>query len=79
MTSEALKYYENALGIAQEMGNLREKGYLNWNMSLAAERLDDFVQMEAHAEAALTILREIDDPNVEKVRKQLAEWRSKRK
>jgi len=44
-------------------------------MSLASDRLGDRTQAIAHAEAALQIYEQIEDPTVERVRNQLAEWK----
>jgi len=44
-------------------------------MSLSLNELGDRVQAIAHAEAALKIREEIEDPRAEKVRRQLAEWK----
>ena len=46
-----------------------------WNMSLASDRLGDRTQAIAHAEAALKIREQIEDPKAEMVRKQLAAWK----
>ena len=43
--------------------------------ALALDQLSDRAQAIAHAEAALTIYEEIEDPNVPMVRAALAEWR----
>ena len=43
-------------------------------MSLALDRLGQGAQAILHAEQALTIGEEIEDPNAAKVRAQLAAW-----
>ena len=46
-----------------------------WNMSLALDQLGEHSQATRHAEQALTIYEQIEDPNAAQVRAQLAEWR----
>jgi hypothetical protein len=43
---------------------------------LALGKLGDSAQAIANAEAALKILDQIEDPNADKVRMRLAEWRN---
>jgi len=45
-------------------------------MSLALDELGDRKNASAHAEAALKIYEQIEDPLAEKVRKQLDIWRN---
>ena len=47
-------------------------------MSLALDQLGDRARAIAHAEAALKIYEQIEDPRADKVRKQLAEWRGEK-
>jgi len=44
-------------------------------MGLVLDKLGERAQAIAHAEAALKIFEQIEDPNTSKVRVQLAEWR----
>jgi hypothetical protein len=44
-------------------------------MSLALNHLGERTQAIRHAEQAFTIYVQIEDPNVRKVREQLAAWR----
>ena len=53
----------------------RGEGNDLWNMSLALDQLGDRAQAIHHAEQALTIFEEIEDPNAAKARAQLAAWR----
>jgi hypothetical protein len=46
-----------------------------WNMSLAQYKLGAYAEAIRHAEHALTILEQIEDPSVQKVRAKLATWR----
>jgi hypothetical protein len=50
-------------------------GYALSNMSVALDKLGDRTQAVTHAEAALKIHGQIEDPNVTRIRKQLADWR----
>ena len=61
--------------MARETGDRRSEGIALWNMSLALSKLGDLTQAIANAGAALKIFEQIEDPNAEKVRQQLAEWR----
>jgi tetratricopeptide (TPR) repeat protein len=76
-TRKAIEFYEQRLDIAREVGDRRAEGTALWNMSLALDLLGDRAQAIANAESALAILERIEDPNVEKVRRQLAEWKGR--
>jgi tetratricopeptide (TPR) repeat protein len=71
----AIELYEQALAIAREVGNRQGEGDALWNLSLTLDKLGDRDQAIAQAEAALTIRGQIEDPKVNEVQKQLAEWR----
>ena len=77
-TRKAIEFYEQRLEIAREIGDRRGEGTALWNMSLALDRLGERAQAIASAEAALEIYEQIEDPNADKVRKQLAEWRGEK-
>ena len=51
------------------------KALMLWNMSLALDQLGEHTQAIQHAEQALTIFDQIEDPNAAKVRAKLAAWR----
>jgi tetratricopeptide (TPR) repeat protein len=70
----AIEYYEQALVIDREIGDRRGEGNALWNMSLVLDKLGERDQAIARATAALEIYEQIEDPNAEKVRKQLEEW-----
>ena len=53
------------------------KGIALGNLSLAVNKLGDRKQAIEHAEAALTIFEQIEDPSAGKVRKQIEEWGKK--
>ena len=74
-TRHAIQFYEQYLAIAREIGDRRGEGNALWNMSLALNHLGERTQAIRHAEQAFTIYVQIDDPNVPKVREQLAAWR----
>jgi tetratricopeptide (TPR) repeat protein len=74
-TRHAIQFYEQYLAIAHEIGDRRGEGNALWNMSLALNHLGERTQAIRHAEQAFTIYVQIEDPNVRKVREQLAAWR----
>ena len=67
-------FYEQ-LAIVREIGDRRGEGISLWNMSLALDHLGERAHAIHHAEQALTIYEQIEDPNAAKVRAQLAAWR----
>jgi tetratricopeptide (TPR) repeat protein len=73
----AIDYYERQLQIASEIGYRSGEGVALWNMSLDLDKVGHRAKAIANAEAALNIFEQIEDPGVETVRKQLAEWRGK--
>ena len=74
-TRRAIEFFEQTLLIHREIGDRRGEGYDLWNMSLALDQLGERGQAIPHAEQALTIYEQIESPNVDKVRTQLAAWR----
>jgi tetratricopeptide (TPR) repeat protein len=72
----AIEYYEMVLVINREMGDQGGEGTTHWNMSLAFEQLGELGQAIVHAEAALKICEQIEDPNAAKVRRLLESWKS---
>lgn len=74
----ALQLYEQCLVIARDIGDFRCEGNALWGMSLSLDQLGERAQAIHHAEQALTIYEQIEDPNVAKVREQLAAWREQR-
>jgi tetratricopeptide (TPR) repeat protein len=73
-THRAVEYYEQALGIDRETGDRQGEGIALSNASAALDQLGERAQAIVHAQAALKIYIEIEDPNAEMVRRQLAEW-----
>jgi tetratricopeptide (TPR) repeat protein len=71
----AVEYDEQALTTAREIGHRQGEGIALWNMSLTLEVLGERQQAIEHAEAALVIYEQIEDPWVGKVRKQIEEWK----
>jgi tetratricopeptide (TPR) repeat protein len=71
----AIGYYDQALVIDREIGDRRGEGSDLWNSALAQENLGEWAGALARAEAALAIFEAIEDPNAERVRKQVEEWR----
>lgn len=74
-TRRAVELYEQALAIYREIGDRRGAGTALWNMSLLLDALGNRSHAVAYAEESLKIREEIEDPNADKVRKALEEWR----
>jgi tetratricopeptide (TPR) repeat protein len=71
----AMGFYERALAINGEIGDRRGEGNVRWNMSLALDKLGQRKEAIEHAEAALKIAEQIEDPCAAMVRRQLEEWK----
>jgi hypothetical protein len=69
-----MEYYSEQLVITREIGDRQGEARALFNMSLAFDQLGDRTQAIANAQAALKIFLEIDEPDAEMARKQLAEW-----
>lgn len=74
-TERAIQFYEQSLLIARELRDRRGECNALWNMSLALKQLGKQTQAIQHGEESLAILEQIEDPNVAKIRAQLAKWR----
>ena len=74
-TCRAIEHHEQALIIDREIGDRRGEGNALYNTSLALDKLGDRVQAIGHAEAALKIFEQIEDPWADELRAVLAEWR----
>ena len=70
----AIEYYEQQLKITRETGDRRGEGNALWNRALSLEKLGRRDEAIADAQAALQIFEQIEDPNADKVRRQLADW-----
>ena len=70
----AIQFFEQQLAIVREIGDRRGEGNALWNMSLL-DQLGERAQAIQHADQALTIFEQIEGPNADKVREQLATWR----
>jgi tetratricopeptide (TPR) repeat protein len=71
----AIEYYEQALGIYREIGDKRGEAFDLWNLSLALDSFGQHTEANARAQESLKILEQIEDPNADRVREQLDEWR----
>jgi tetratricopeptide (TPR) repeat protein len=71
----AIEFYEQRLVIAREIGDRRGEGNDLWNMALALDTLNRRTEAIPLAESALRLYAQIEDPNAEKVRQTLKEWR----
>ena len=74
-TSRAIEFFEQYVAIAREIGDRRGEGNALWNMSLVLNQLGDRAQAIQHAEQALSIFEQIEDPYAANVREALAAWR----
>ncbi|MBI5081720.1 MAG: tetratricopeptide repeat protein [Chloroflexi bacterium] len=74
----AISLHEQAKSIAYEIGNRREEGEATYNLALALTKRGERAQAIRYAESALKIYEEIEYPQVEKVRKQLEEWKGEK-
>jgi tetratricopeptide (TPR) repeat protein len=72
---EEIKHQEQNLAFARANGNRRGEGNALWVLSLMRDKLGNRAKAITLAEASLKIYEEIESPNADKVRKQLAEWR----
>ena len=72
---KCFRLFEQALLIDREIGDRRGEGTDLWNLSLALHQLGERSQAIQHAEQALLIREQIEDPRAAKVRAQLTAWR----
>jgi tetratricopeptide (TPR) repeat protein len=72
----AIEYLGRDLVIAREIGDRQREGTALFNSALAFELLGERAEAIRRTEEALRIYEEIEDPNAERARAQLAEWRS---
>ena len=70
----AIEYYEQQLAITRETGDRRGEGNALGNRALAFDELGRRQEAISSAKAALAIREQIEDPNAEMVRRQLADW-----
>ena len=73
---KAIEYYDQALKIAREIGDIRGEGIHLFNMSISLYNLGQRDKAIPLAESALAIFEEIESPHAETVRKTLALWKS---
>ena len=66
---------QTRLAIAREMATAGGEAGSLCQHGLGLSKLADRAQAIANAQAALKIFEEIEDPNADKVRQQLAEWK----
>ena len=75
----ASEYHKQALSIDLEIRDRRGEATHLENMSRALNLLDERMKAIELVKTMLKIYEQIEDPTTEKARKQLAEWKSKRK
>lgn len=73
-TRKAIEHYEKALAIFREIWDRRGEGNALWNTSLAQECLGKRSEAVKLAREALAIFEQIESPDADRVRRQLAEW-----
>jgi tetratricopeptide (TPR) repeat protein len=73
-TKKAIEFYDKQLVIGREIGNRKGEGNALWNMSLSLDKLGQRTEAIDCARSALKIFEQIESPNAERVRQQLAEW-----
>jgi tetratricopeptide (TPR) repeat protein len=74
--AEAAKRYGEALKILREIKDERLEGATLWNMSGCLYANGERARAIACAEQALVILEKLGNPNIQVVRRQVAEWRA---
>ncbi len=72
----ANEYYDKQFVIAREIGDRHGEGASMWNSAGAYELLRNRAEAITRASSALAIFEAIESPHAEKVRAQVAEWRS---
>jgi len=70
----SLEYYKQALAVTREIGDRQGQGSTLFNISRLADRLGHHLDAIEVAKEALKLLEDINSPDVEKVREQLAQW-----
>jgi tetratricopeptide (TPR) repeat protein len=70
----AVELQEQALAIAREIGDLRGEAKALYNASLSLDQLGERAKAIANAEVALAVYEKLEDPNAERIRKQLDQW-----
>ena len=74
--SKAIKFYQQSISIAREIGDRRGEANALWNSALEFWKLENRSEAIARAEASLHIFEAIEDPNTTTVRTELAQWRA---
>jgi len=72
---KAVDFYNQALLLQREVGDLRGEGATLCSYGVALNALGDRTQALAATKKSLDILEAIEDPNVGVVRENLAKWR----
>jgi tetratricopeptide (TPR) repeat protein len=74
-TRRAVEFFEQQMTVACEIGDRPGEGIGLFNIGLAFDELGDRAKAIAHVKAALEIYEQLESPNAEMARTQLAEWR----
>lgn len=68
-------FFSQALEIARKIGDRRVEAMTLWRMSLLQEQVGRREQAINYAESALTIFEQLNAPELDAIRKQIAQWR----
>lgn len=68
-------FFKQALEIARTVGDRRVEAMTLWRMSLLQEHVGRREQAIGYAESALIIFEQLEAPELDAIRKQIAAWR----
>ena len=72
---KAIEFYKQRLLIARDIGDRRGEGIASFNLALVLDELGERKKAIAHAEVAVKIFEQIEDPKARMVRQQLTKWK----
>jgi hypothetical protein len=70
-----MKYYEQSLIIAREIGDRLGEGNSLFDTSISLNKLGQRAKAIDHAKSALSIFEQIECPYAEQARKTLSQWK----
>ena len=71
---KAIEYYEQALKIFREIGDLMGEGILLFNMSIYLNKLDQRAKAIELAKSAFEIFKQTESPLAEQMHRLIEEW-----
>ncbi len=74
-TQQSIEFYDQSLLISREIRDRLAEGHALWNVSLVLNELGQLAQAIDRAQSALSVYEQIENPQAEKVRQKLAEWK----